>query len=119
MLLFIDVILDFIIGNVIYNVCERYFMNLQRIMPITYVPTRSNYGIKSFHPPIRVGDSIRIVFYLEMPEDVPKGQKTKCLAFEGLVVAKHFIKERGNSTITLRGSCFGVVTYRLLSIDAP
>ena len=73
-------------------------------------------------PDISLGDKVRIVAYLELPEEVVEGEKKakeRIQAFEGVVISKHLSAEKIDSTITVRKMFQGGGTEKVFVLNSP
>ena len=77
---------------------------------------------KSDLPDLCVGDTVRVMLYLELPEKSDsddKKAKERIQAYEGVIIAKHRNQEQIGSTITVRKVAQGVGIEKVLLVNSP
>ena len=73
-------------------------------------------------PKISLGDRIKVVIYLELPKEVREGEKKekeRIQAFEGVVISKHLVSNKIDSTITVRKMFQGGGTEKVFVLNSP
>ena len=75
-------------------------------------------------PNIKIGDSVKIILYLELPksEDLDSGKKEKkerTQLYEGVVISKHGKKGQIDATLTVRKVFQGVGIEKVFLINSP
>ena len=71
-------------------------------------------------PNLKVGDSINVVIFLELPiETEGKTKKEKTQSFEGVIIAKHNKKNQIGSTITVRKMFQGGGIEKVFILNSP
>ena len=73
-------------------------------------------------PKIQLGDTVKIVIYLELPKEVGEGEKKdkeRIQAFEGVVISKHLSSTKIDSTITVRKMFQGGGTEKVFLLNSP
>tara|TARA_B100000780_G_scaffold277510_1_gene248373 strand:- start:2094 stop:2468 length:375 start_codon:yes stop_codon:yes gene_type:complete len=77
---------------------------------------------KSDLPDLCVGDTVRVMLYLELPkksESEDKKEKERLQAYEGVIIAKHRNVKQIGSTITVRKVFQGVGIEKVLLVNSP
>lgn len=73
-------------------------------------------------PKISLGDRVKVVIYLELPKEVGEGEKKekeRIQAFEGVVISKHLVSNKIDSTITVRKMFQGGGTEKVFVLNSP
>ena len=73
-------------------------------------------------PKISLGDTVKVVIYLELPKEVGEGEKKekeRIQAFEGIVISKHLATNKIDSTITVRKMFQGGGTEKVFLLNSP
>jgi large subunit ribosomal protein L19 len=73
-------------------------------------------------PEISLGDTIKVVIFLELPKDSEgeeKKEKERIQSFEGVVISKHNKKNQTGSTITVRKMFQGGGVEKVFLLNSP
>ena len=73
-------------------------------------------------PLISVGDTVKVVIYLELPKEAEadnKKGKERIQSYEGVVISKHGNQSRINSTITVRKMFQGGGIEKVFLVNSP
>ena len=73
-------------------------------------------------PDINLGDTLKVVIFLELPKDVEgqeKKEKERIQTFEGVVISKHNKKNQTGSTITVRKMFQGGGIEKVFLLNSP
>jgi|TARA_B110000444_G_C18780029_1_gene566963 large subunit ribosomal protein L19 len=73
-------------------------------------------------PDVRLGDTIRVVSFLELPKEVAEGEKQakeRIQAFEGVIISKHNKISKINSTVTVRKMFQGGGVEKVFLLNSP
>ena len=72
-------------------------------------------------PSIKIGDTVKIVIFLELPKDqnLDKKEKERIQAYEGVVIARHGKDNSLNSTITVRKMFQGGGIEKVFLLNSP
>jgi len=73
-------------------------------------------------PDVRLGDTIRVVSFLELPKEVAEGEKQakeRIQAFEGVIISKHHKISKINSTVTVRKMFQGGGVEKVFLLNSP
>jgi large subunit ribosomal protein L19 len=71
-------------------------------------------------PNLKVGDSINVVIFLELPTETEgKTKKEKTQSFEGVIIGKHNKKNQIGSTITVRKMFQGGGIEKVFILNSP
>ena len=74
-------------------------------------------------PEIKVGDTVKVTIYLELPKQSAssdgKKEKERIQAYEGVVIAKHGKKDYIDSTLTVRKMFQGGGIEKVFLLNSP
>lgn len=70
-------------------------------------------------PSLNIGDSVRVVIYLELPGEEDKKEKEKIQAYEGVIIAQHKKNNQIGSTITVRKMFAGGGIEKVFILNSP
>jgi large subunit ribosomal protein L19 len=73
-------------------------------------------------PKIQIGDKVQVIIYLELPKEVEEGEKKdkeRIQSFEGVVISKHLLSTKIDSTITVRKMFQGGGTEKVFLLNSP
>ena len=73
-------------------------------------------------PKVSLGDKVKVIIYLELPEEIEEGQKKekeRIQAFEGIVISKHLDSAKIDSTVTVRKMFQGGGTEKVFLLNSP
>jgi large subunit ribosomal protein L19 len=88
-----------------------------------FISKTSLFYKKESLPNIKVGDSIKVTIYLELPKisdpDSSKKEKERIQVYEGVVISKHGKKDYVDSTITVRKTFQGGGIEKVFLLNSP
>jgi large subunit ribosomal protein L19 len=82
----------------------------------------SNIYKNSNIPNIELGDTVIVTIYLELPKEIPEGEKKekeRIQAYEGVVISKHLNTNLIDSTITVRKMFQGGGIEKIFIVNSP
>ena len=77
---------------------------------------------KSDLPELRLGDTVKVTIYLELPkkvEDGEKKEKERIQVYEGVIISKHLNSSQIDSTITVRKMFQGGGIEKVFVLNSP
>jgi large subunit ribosomal protein L19 len=73
-------------------------------------------------PKMMLGDTAKIVIYLELPKEIEEGQKRvkeRIQSYEGVIISKHKQSIQSNATITVRKMFQGGGIEKVFVLNSP
>jgi large subunit ribosomal protein L19 len=73
-------------------------------------------------PKMLLGDTAKVVIYLELPKEIEEGQKRvkeRIQSYEGVIISKHNQSVQSNATITVRKMFQGGGIEKVFVLNSP